>query len=58
MKKKYTLKLNDLEKQGGSERLQRDGFSRQDISQALYKSTDGANSRDREAIMSKLYDKR
>jgi len=58
MKKKYTLKLNDLEKKGGVERLMRDGFTRQDISQTLYKATEGASSRERESIMSQLHDKR
>lgn len=55
---KYQIKLNDLEKQGGVERLKRDGFTREDISKALYKETDKADQRVRESIMSKLHDKR
>ncbi len=54
---KYKLKLNDLEKQGGVERLKRDGFTREDISKTLYKETSGADQRVRESIMSKLFDK-
>lgn len=55
--KKYQIKLSDLEKHGGVERLKRDGFNREDISKALYKHTDGADQRVREHIMSKLHDK-
>lgn len=55
--KKYNIKLNDLEKQGGIDRLKRDGFNREDISKALYKETEGASQRTREEIMSRLHDK-
>lgn len=55
--KKYQIKLSDLEKQGGVERLKRDGFNREDISKALYKATDGADQRVREKIMNQLHAK-
>lgn len=55
---KYTIKLNDLEKQGGVERLVRDGFKREDISKALYRETDGARDETRQKIMSQLHDKK
>jgi hypothetical protein len=55
---KYKIKLNDLEQKGGVDRLKRDGFTREDISKAMYKETSGADQRVRENIMSKLHDKR
>lgn len=55
---KYKININELERKGGAEKLQRDGYTREDISKALYRETDGASQRQRQDIMSKLYDKR
>ena len=55
---KYKISINELERKGGAEKLRRDGYTREDISKALYRETDGASQRQRQDIMSKLYDKR
>jgi methylmalonyl-CoA mutase N-terminal domain/subunit len=55
---KYKININELEKKGGAEKLHRDGYTREDISKALYRETDGASQRQRQDIMNKLYDKR
>jgi hypothetical protein len=52
---KYRLTLNDLERKGGIERLQRDGFTREQISKTLYKETDGASQDFRTKVMTDLH---
>ena len=52
---KYQIKPHHLEDKGGCERLKRDGFTREQISKALYKITDGAKQQERTKIMDNLY---
>lgn len=54
---KYKPTLRDFEQPGGIAKLERDGFSREQIHKHMYKLTDGASRQDREKIMSNLYDR-
>ena len=54
---KYKITPRDLETRGGIAKLERDGHNRHTVHQALYKITDGASQRERENIISKLYDR-
>lgn len=54
---KYKISMRDLETRGGAAKLERDGHSRESIMKTLYKHTDGASQRQREEIVSKLYDR-
>jgi len=59
-KPKYKIQPCHIEERGGIARLERDGFTRQDISQALYKHTDGMGVTardDRREIMHTLHDR-
>lgn len=49
--------MNHLEAQRGIEKLQRDGFTREQISKSMYKATEGMKQADRSELMSKLYDR-
>ncbi len=55
---KYKITPKDLETPHNIGKLERDGHSSQAIHEALYKHTEGASQRQREQIMSKLYDRR
>lgn len=55
---KYRLTINDIERQGGIAKLERDGFSREKIFKTMYKETEGASKLEREKIVSTLYDRR
>ncbi len=55
---KYKININDLMKQGGAKRLERDGFSKETIMKAMYKESDGMTKDQRSALVSKLYDRR
>lgn len=54
---KYKLKISDLERIGGAVRLERDGYNREKVIKEMYKITDGATTRERQDIISKLYDR-
>lgn len=56
-KPKYKLKIQDIERHGGVAKLERDGFNRETIIKEMYKQTDGASTRQREEIVSRLYDR-
>ncbi len=58
MMAKYKIKLSDLEKVGGASRLERDGHKREAVIREMYKLTDGANTHERERIVSNLYDRK
>ena len=51
----YKISINDLESAGGIAKLERDGFSNEQIHKAMYDKTDGASTRQRENIMRQLY---
>jgi hypothetical protein len=54
---KYKININHLEQRRGIERLQRDGFSREQISKSMYKATEGMPQAQRTELMSKLFDR-
>jgi DNA-binding transcriptional MerR regulator len=58
MATKYRIQPSHLEERHGIARLERDGFSREDISKALYKHTEGSNQQNRTEIMKKLHDRK
>lgn len=55
---KYKLTINEIQRQGNIHKLERDGFSKEAIMKTMYKETAGASQRERENIISKLYDRR
>ena len=55
---KYKINLNELERQGGIDKLRRDGFTNEQIHKAMYHETDGATRQQREKLMEKLHDRR
>lgn len=52
---KYQIKPHHLEDKGGCERLRHDGFTREQISKAMYKLTDGASQEYRTKLMDNLH---
>ena len=52
------ITINDLERIGGIEKLQRDGHTREQISKALYKETDGISKSGRQEMVNKFYDRK
>lgn len=57
-KPKYTLKFSHLLEQSNCHKLERDGFTKADVHNVLYKESDGASQRQREDIISRLYDRK
>ena len=55
---KYKLTIGEIERSGNIAKLERDGFKREDIMKTMYKETAGATQREREQIVSKLYDRK
>lgn len=55
--KKYKPSLRDFEQIGGCAKLEKDGFSRSEIHDFMYKLTDGANTEYRTKLMGNLYDR-
>jgi hypothetical protein len=55
---KYKISMTDLDTQHNIAKLERDGFSREQIHKDMYKHTDGMTQQDRTALMKKLYDRR
>lgn len=58
MKPKYKISINQLETKGEIEKLRRDGFTREDISKALYRETKGLDQDSRSDMMKRLHDRR
>ncbi len=54
---KYKLNLSELDKHANVHKLERDGFTREKIIDAMYKQTDGASTQEREQMVRKLYDR-
>lgn len=52
---KYSLTPRELERAGNIRKLERDGFSKEQIHKEMYKITDGASTPERREIMRKLY---
>ncbi len=57
-KPKYTLKMSHILEQSGVHKLERDGFTKGEIHKVMYKETKGASQRERENIISRLYDRK
>lgn len=54
---KYKITPQILEERHNIAKLEKDGFSREQIHKEMYKITDGANTQERRHIMEKLYDR-
>lgn len=54
---KYKLTINEIDKHANVHKLERDGFTREQIIREMYRQTDGATTREREQIIQKLYDR-
>ncbi len=54
---KYQPSLRDLEQPGGVAKLERDGFTREQIINKMYKLTDGASDQYRNKLCNNLYDR-
>jgi len=54
---KYKITPKILEERHNIAKLERDGFSREQIHKEMYKVTDGANTQERRRIMEQLYDR-
>lgn len=55
---KYKLTIAHIDKANNINKLEKDGFTKEQIMKTMYKETDGASQREREQIVSKLYDRR
>ena len=55
---KYKLTINEIEKQSNCHKLERDGFSKEQIHKVMYRETAGASQREREQIINRLYDRK
>jgi hypothetical protein len=55
---KYKLNDSILDTAGGIAKLERDGFTRDQIHRQMYQVTEGASTRERTEIMKKLYDRK
>ncbi len=58
MTNKYKLTMEHIDKASNIHKLERDGFSKESIMKTMYKETAGATQREREQIISKLYDRK
>lgn len=56
-KPKYQININHLETKHGIAKLERDGFSREQISKSMYKATEGMKTPERTQLMEKLFDR-
>ncbi len=56
-KPKYEIKPCHIEEKHGIAKLERDGFTKEQISKSMYKLTEGACQDTRTEIMSRLYDR-
>lgn len=57
MATKYRITPAMLEQRHNIAKLERDGFSREQIHKEMYKVTDGASDAERRKLMDKLYDR-
>jgi len=55
---KYRITERELSTQHGIAKLERDGFSREQISKSLYANTPGCTQKERTDIMKKLFDRK
>jgi hypothetical protein len=57
MMTKYKPSLKDFETPGGIFKFEKDGFTRKQIIERMYKLTDGATDKYRNALCNNLYDR-
>lgn len=55
--KKYSIKESHIMEQGGMEKLKRDGYTRSDVMQKMYKVTEGASRDEVTKIVTELFRK-
>lgn len=55
--KKYKITEHHITQPGGVEKMKRDGYTRSEIMQTMYKVTDGASQEQRTKIVSELFRK-
>ena len=58
MATKYKITERELSTQHGIAKLTRDGFTKENITKAMYNLTPGVSQIERTSIMKKLYDRR
>lgn len=58
MTTKYTLKMRDIDTRSNIHKLERDGFTKEQIFKTMYKETVGASKQERTEIISKLFDRK
>ena len=54
---KYKLTMAHIDTVSNVHKLERDGFTKEQIHKVMYRETAGATQREREQIISKLYDR-
>lgn len=55
--KKYRITEHHITQPGGVEKMKRDGYTRSEIMQTMYKVTSGASTDERTKIVSELFKK-
>ncbi len=55
---KYQISLTDLDTRHGIAKLERDGFSKEQIMKTMYKKTEGMPQDNRTELVSKLFDRK
>lgn len=56
-RRKYRITESHLDRKDGITKLEKDGFSREEISRAYHKSVRGANHKESRAVLNRLYDR-
>lgn len=54
----YKININHLEQKHGIAKLERDGFTRQEIMHTMYKATDGMKQTERTQLVKELFNRR
>ncbi len=55
---KYKLTIADIDRASNIHKLERDGFTKEQIHKTMYKETEGLSQQERTKIISKLYDRK
>jgi hypothetical protein len=58
MRKKNKIKVTDFEERGGALKLRADGHNRSEITNTMYKMTDGLSIQQRRKMMENFYNRR
>lgn len=58
MRPKYKLNINHIDSKSGIHKLERDGFTREQIIATMYKETKGASKEERTKLVQNLYDRK